>query len=137
MAKPFGRSQAFAHWLVCVSVTLLLPLVPLGIEAFAYKGHISLASLMLAAGIYTVSTGLMSRDSLLASSSLVVAVFFMGMYGVVLARGDEMTYKSYFTKETYFSDAVILLAMVCNALVKFKYHVIEVRPFDDFSVGKS
>ena len=137
MAKPFVRSQAFTHWLVCVFVTLILPLAPLGIEAFAYKGHISLTSLMLAAGIYTISTGLISRDSLLASSSLVVAVIFIGMYGVVLARGGEMTYKSYFTSETYFSDVVILLAMICNALVKFKYHVIEVRPFDDFSVGKS
>lgn len=136
MAKPFSRTQAFKHWIVCVLVTLVLPLAPLVVEAFAYHGHISLPSMMLAAGIYTISTGVISRDTVLTSLSLIAAVMYMGMYGVVVAKGTEMTYVSYFSSETYFSDAVIIFFMVCNLLLKFKYHVIEIRPFDDFILGK-
>ncbi|MCP1647253.1 hypothetical protein [Pseudomonas nitroreducens] len=136
MGKPFTRRQAVVHWLICVLVTLVMPLAPLAVEAFAFKGHISLASLMLAAGIYTITTGIMSRDTMLAAISMVVALIYMGMYGIVLARGDGMTYTSYFSGSTYFSDLIILLALVYSALVKFVYHVIELRPFDDFALRK-
>lgn len=119
--------EALKHWFASVVVTLFLPLVPLVVEK-AIAGKISISSALLAASIYSISTGLVCRNVPVLVSSVVVAFFYTSLFGIVMyqtSRSMTVDVGDFYALE------ITGVLFIANVAIKFGYHVIDRRPFAD------
>lgn len=129
VAKPaLKRSEAFWHWLASVGFNLALPMLPLVVE-FAISDKISSSNLVLAASMYSVTTGVVSRNRIVFICSLLICIFYASMFGHLLSyeQGREMP--------SYNALTVLIVLFFTNVLLKFWYHVVELRKYTDFNLG--
>lgn len=107
-------------------MNLALPLLPLVIEYALHKGQVSASNLVLAASIYSISTGVVSRSSTFLIFSIFVCIFYTAIFGYSLAT-DKF-------EESYNAIWMLGASFVISAAIKFRYHVIESQPYTDFSL---
>lgn len=76
--RHFGASLAF---------TIVLPLVPLLIEAW-YENEITAQSLTLATAIYAATIGVSSKNVVLLAITLLVSVVYAVAFGRIMGTGE-------------------------------------------------
>lgn len=128
MSKGLSRIEASQHWLLSVLLNLVMPISPLLVEK-AISGEISVSSAVLSASMYSISTGLVCRSGPVLVLSIIIAIFYIAMFGAV-------TYQVTNNVGAKVGDFNALWAIVIlfatNVVLKFWYHVIDRRPFTDF-----
>lgn len=128
MSQSLKRHEAVGHWLASVGLNLLFPMLPLFVE-FAISNNVSSSNLVLAASMYSVTTGVVSKNRLVFIVSLIICVFYAAMFGHLLSLDP--------TKEapSFYAATVLVILFLMNVAVKFWYHVVELRKYTDFSLG--
>lgn len=127
MSQSIKRHEAVVHWLVSVVLNLALPVLPLLVE-FAIAGKISSSNLVLAASMYSITTGVVSKNALVFLLSVMISLFYTAMFGHALSV-DSASFSS-----DYNAVWVLGFMFVTNTLLKFYYHVVELRAYTDFSL---
>ena len=128
MSKGISRLEASRHWLLSVLLNLVMHISPLVVEQ-AISGDVSVSSAVLSASMYSISTGLVCRSGPILIMSIIIAIFYIAMFGAV-------TYQNSNDVGTKIGDFSALWAIgilfATNVVLKFWYHVIDRRPFTDF-----
>ncbi|MBK5374650.1 hypothetical protein JFT81_08385 [Pseudomonas sp. TH43] len=124
-AKPLWGNR-FTAWFLSMAVNLGLPLLPLGVEYALHDKQVSASNLVLAASMYSISTGVVSRNSIFLIFSLFACIFYIAVFGFSLSVINF--------NDSYNAVWVIGASFLINAMIKFKYHVIESQPYNDFSL---
>ena len=124
MSSRLKGHEAVRDWLVSALLNLLLPLLPLLVEHFA-KAEVSSLSWVLAASMYSITTGVVSRYAVVLIISVMLSLFYTAMFGVLLVKE---------TAGSFNAPVVIGVLFITNVILKFWYHVIERRPFTDFAL---
>ena len=132
MADTISRRDSIVHWIASVALHLLLPLAPLLIER-VITGSFGAVSMTLSAAMYAVSTGVGSKNVAILILSLLVFFFYSAMYGAhmyasTLEHPEELGEHS--------AGTLILLMLITNTIMKFIYHVIDLKPLTDIVVGR-
>lgn len=124
MSSELKGHEAVRDWFLSVLLNLLMPLLPLVVEYCARK-EVSDLSWVLAASMYAVTMGVVSRYALFFIGCVIASLFYTAMFGVLLMKGDAGSFNAPFA---------IVALMIVNAILKFWDHVIERRPFRDFAL---
>lgn len=128
MSQSLKRHEAVGHWLASVGLNLLFPMLPLFVE-FAISKNVSSSNLVLAASMYSVTTGVVSKNRLVFIVSLIICVFYAAMFGHLLSLDPAKEAPS------FYAATVLVILFLMNVAVKFWYHVVELRKYTDFSLG--
>lgn len=128
MSKGLSRKEAAKHWLLSVLLNLVLPVSPLVVER-AISGSVSVSSAVLSASMYSISTGLVCRNGPVLVLSIIIAIFYISMFGAVTY---QTTNNVGVKVEDFNALWAIGILFVTNLLLKFWYHVIDRRPYTDF-----
>lgn len=123
MNTKLQRHEGVRDWIVSSLLNLIMPLLPLTVEHFA-RDTVSDLSWVLAASMYALSTGVVSRYAVIFIISMLCSLFYTAMFGVLLVREDVGSLNA---------PTVIAGIFVLNVSVKFWYHVVDRHPFTDFS----
>lgn len=127
MARAFKRGDAIKHWFASVLVNLVLPVLPLGVE-FALNETISHSNLVLAASMYALTTGVLSKSTLIFLISLVIGIFYSAIFGSLVKSGA--------VQDSYYGANVVLaLLFLTNLVLKFHYHYMQRKPYTDIYLG--
>lgn len=124
MSATIRTVDAVRDWIVSALLNLVLPLLPLFVEHVA-KQRVSDLSLVLAASMYAVTTGVVSRYAIVLIISIMLSLFYTAMFGILLVKSDIGNFNALI---------VIVFLFATNVILKFWYHVIERRPFTDFAL---
>jgi hypothetical protein len=125
--SEIGLTEAIKHWLLSVFLTLVLPVIPLVVE-WAISGTVSVASAVLGASMYSISTGLVCRNGPVLGCSVILAIFYTALFGAVMLQTSS---KQVVTVGDFFALRAMLGLFLANLIIKFIYHVIDRRPFAD------
>jgi hypothetical protein len=128
MTTGISRGEASKHWLLSVLLNLVLPISPLAVEK-AISGSVSVASAVLAASMYSISTGLVCRSGPVLVLSIIIAIFYIAMFGAVMYQSSNHTAVELGDFNALWAIAILFAT---NVVLKFWYHVIDRRPFTDF-----
>lgn len=105
-----------------------MPISPLLVEK-AISGEISVSSAVLSASMYSISTGLVCRSGPVLVLSIIIAIFYVAMFGPVTYQVTN----NVGAKVCDFNALwAIVILFATNVVLKFWYHVIDRRPFTDF-----
>lgn len=126
MSEPLKRHQAVGQWLVCVIINLALPVLPLAVEFFI-TDRITTVNMLLTASIYSITTGVVSKNAVVAASSIAISFFYTGMFGSAIKESVGNVNDCY-------ALWVVAIMFLTNAALKFQYHVVELRAYTDFSL---
>lgn len=132
MADTISRGESVVHWIASVGLHLLLPLTPLFIERLI-TGSFGVVSMTLSAAMYAVSTGVGSRNVAILIISLLIFFFYSAMYG---AHMYASTLEEPKQLGEFSAGILILLMLATNIVIKFIYHVIDLKPLTDIVIGK-
>lgn len=128
MSQSLKRREAVGHWLASVGLNLLFPMLPLFVE-LAISSDVSSSNLVLAASMYSVTTGVVSKNRLVFIVSLIICVFYAAMFGHILSLDKAKEAPS------FYAAFVLVILFLMNVVVKFWYHVVELRKYTDFLLG--
>ncbi|MCF5051818.1 hypothetical protein GIW50_12510 [Pseudomonas syringae] len=128
MSTGIDRLEAAQHWIMSVLLNLVLPISPLLVE-WAISGDVSVASAVLAASMYSISTGMVCRIGPILVISIIIAIFYIAMFGAVMY---QITNKTAVAVGDFNALWTIGILFVTNVALKFWYHVIDLRPFTEF-----
>ncbi|MFL5330328.1 MAG: hypothetical protein ACJ8C4_15615 [Gemmataceae bacterium] len=154
---PFsGFSQPMQNYLFYVGLCMILPLLPLGIELIFMK-KLSEQSMVLAAAMYTIGLGVVSRSILIFGTALLLCIIFSCFFGGVMKEEHEKNTIQKIAIERQQSgdktpvpgidrlgeDAVpwsrilaglaIALVAVLHGIERYNRHVIDLEPVLEFS----
>lgn len=130
---PINTKDAIIHWIAGTALHLLLPLAPLFIE-YTITNDIGVLSLTLSAAMYSVSTGLGSKNIAVFIISLLIFFFYSAIYGAHM-MGSLSTNQKYKLDDEYALYTIIAL-LITNIVLKFIYHVINKNPLTDISISR-
>lgn len=120
------------HWLVSVLLNLIIPLIPLVIE-YSLTQKLSDSTAVLAASMYSVSTGVVSRLGVIVVTSLGISIFYAAIYGALVFISIKPELKGV-DLGSFNAMLVLVLLLITNIVLKFWQHVIDLRPYSDFSL---
>jgi hypothetical protein len=124
MAKRIiGLPKEWQEYLVCILLHMVLPLLPLGLEALktqAVKGE----SLTLAASMYAISIGISSQSKLSFALAIFVSLGFTGVYGIQV--GDKES------SSVIYAALAIFMIFIVHACERYNRHVVDRAPFWEF-----
>ncbi|MDG9926158.1 MULTISPECIES: hypothetical protein [unclassified Pseudomonas] len=129
VAKKSGwlaRADGVGNWLVSVAFNLCLPLAPLIVE-YAITGGVSDSNMVLAASIYSVTTGVASRSTVIFSLSILMCFFYTAMFGFLIdgQKDDVGNFNALWA---------LCFLLLSNIVLKFKLHVVDLKPYTDFTL---
>lgn len=78
-----GLPKGWQYFIVYVGVFMVLPLVPVGLE-WIFVGSVSEQSVTLAAAMFPISIGAVSRSIGLFGVALVITISFSAVFGAVM-----------------------------------------------------
>ena len=132
MAKRIpGINQEWSNYLTCILLHMLLPLLPLLFEAWALGGSPSESTLAITAAIYAMSIGLSSENKAMFGLCIMVGVIFSAVYGQVSVSKNP-------TPDVgIYAALAILFVFVIHAAERYNRHVVDCRPFLDFTVARA
>lgn len=128
MDKGLSRFEASNHWLLSVLLNLVMPISPLVVE-LAISKEISVSSAVLSASMYSISTGLVCRSAPVLILSLIIAIFYIAVFGAVTYQNANQIDSRL---GSFYALWVIGFLFLTNVVLKFWYHVIDRRPYTDF-----
>lgn len=120
-----GIAAHWEHYLLCILLHLILPLLPLGIEWW-YTGSVSERSLTLGAALYSICIGASSRRAIFFVLTFVAGLVFAIAFGMAAASGPGLPGIRW--AALYCVSGVFLL----HALERFIRHVVDRTPFLEF-----
>ncbi|MEP4078601.1 hypothetical protein [Haloferula sp.] len=113
--KPIADVPSeWRHFSASLAFTIVLPLVPLLIEAW-YENRITAQSLTLATAIYAATIGVSSKNAVLLAITLVVSVVFAIAFGRIMGTGQVPDGCS---AAALLSLAAITVVHVCERYIK-------------------
>jgi heme A synthase len=132
MADIISRRESVTHWIASVGLHLLLPLAPLFIERLITSSF-GVISMTLSAAMYAISTGVGSKNVAILIISLLIFFFYSAMYG---AHMYASTLEEPKVLGEFSAGIVIICMLVTNMIIKFIYHIIDLKPLTDIVIGK-
>jgi hypothetical protein len=146
--------KPWQYFVVYIMVFMVLPLVPLGLEKIIV-GSVSEQSVTLAAAMYPISIGAVSRSIGLFGIALVITIVFAAVFGAVMQdeRGRIKTRETVLARQEKsdntpvegvkelkhdaipFSRTGAFIAIgcvfLCHLLERYNYHVVDGKsPFE-------
>jgi hypothetical protein len=107
---------------------MLLPLLPLLIEALERKDHFpSDPTLTITAAIYAVTIGLTSKNKASFGLCLIIGLAFSAVFGIVLASNSQIIGVG------QASLVAIGTVFIIHALERYNRHVADCTPFLEFT----
>ena len=115
-------------WLAFVTLQLLLPLAPLGVERLATHRITAFSSTIVAA-TYGVTISINSRTPFLITAGIVISMAFCFQYGELLHGGVG------FEDPGWSAMCAIWFICIYHALERFIIHVKNKEPWEFFGNG--
>jgi hypothetical protein len=128
-AKAFrfpGIPDSIREYLLCILFHMLLPFLPLVIEAVLLS-HVERKTLLLFFSVYPLSIGISSQSRLLFGITVAISVVYSTFFGVVSAA---MSISNGAYTAGYLSVAVVMLT---HSQERYNRHVADGKPFLEFA----
>ena len=127
MAEPIkGLSDEATEFCTCLILHMLLPLLPLVIEAWKTNGDPTDVTLAITTSMYSISIGLSSRNKGIFSLCFFISILFSMAFGLLI--GGVMVLVFIQT----FSISTISSIFILHACERYNRHVVEIVPFWQF-----
>ncbi|MCI3911534.1 hypothetical protein MQC82_18465 [Pseudomonas viridiflava] len=114
----------------CVLLHMLLPLLPLLIEAWM-KGSPTESTAAITASMYSIAIGLSSRNKAMLGFCITISIIFSVVFGVVSA-----SQASQLNDVKFYSGLSIFFVFLIHIFERYNRHVVDCIPFWDFSKGE-
>lgn len=126
--KKIGFAENTQALLSCLLVHMLVPLIPMILEAWWREGGLTNTTATLTAAMYSISIGISSRSQGIFSLSLVIGLIFSVLFGLI---SSNPTIKiPYILEGSLFALMLVIGVHFCE---RFNKHYIEHEPFWLFS----
>lgn len=125
-----GVSEEATEFITCLILHMLVPLLPLILEAWKTKGSPTEATLAITASMYSISIGLSSRNKAIFSLCLFISFLFSMAFGFVIGGTTESL-----PLVKFGAIATIVLVFGIHACERYNKHVVECMPFWNFNNG--
>lgn len=119
--------EHWQHYLLCILLHMLLPLLPIAIEFWRTK-TVGEKSLTLAASMYAIAIGISSANILLFGFCIFTSITFAIAYGIVSTQNIPLPHCE------AFAIWGIIAVFVLHALERYNTHVADKVPFLSFTV---
>ncbi|MEC6822642.1 hypothetical protein VXS02_04250 [Photobacterium piscicola] len=125
-----GISEETTEFVTCVILHMLVPLLPLILEAWKTKGEPTEVTLAITASMYAISIGLSSRNKATFSLCIFISILFSMAFGFIISSPQETL-----PLVKIGSLITILLVFVIHACERYNKHIVECVPFWNFNNG--
>ncbi|PST96841.1 hypothetical protein, partial [Photobacterium iliopiscarium] len=109
-----GLSEETTEFITCLILHMLVPLLPLFIEALKMKGWPTEATLAITASMYSMAIGLSSRNKAIFSLCLFVGILFAMAFGLSIGSVTASD-----------SDSLVRIGSAVTILFVFGIHSCE------------
>jgi hypothetical protein len=147
---PRSESRPFHRFIQCILLTLILPLLPLGLE-FGLTGTVTSESITLVASMYAITIGVSSKYKTLLAFAIIVSTLFTAAYGslakershfkvhaqtqqaspVKLDPEPDSADDDFGNRMRRYSIFAIVVVFLVHAGERYVRHVVEREPFWD------
>ena len=127
-----GISAEMSEFFTCLILHMLVPLLPLLLEAWKMQGWPTEATLSITASMYSISIGLSSRNKAIFSLCLFISFLFSMAFGFVLSSPHDSL-----PAVKFGAFLTIILVFGIHACERYNKHVVECNPFWNFSNGSA
>ncbi|ELJ8717833.1 hypothetical protein RUK98_003548 [Vibrio cholerae] len=127
-----GVSEEITEFLTCIILHMLVPLLPLILEAWKTQGNPTEATLAITASMYSISIGLSSRNKAIFSLCFFISILFSMAFGFILSNTTDSL-----PLVKFGSMATILLVFGIHACERYNKHVVECIPYWNFNSGSA
>lgn len=114
----------------CILLHMLLPLLPLLIEAWI-KGSPSESTMAITASMYSIAIGFSSRNKAMLGLCILISIMFSVVFGVVSAGPSASV-----ADVGFYSGISIVSVFMLHLFERYNRHVVECVPFWSFGEGK-
>lgn len=116
----------WSEFLMCLMLHMLLPLLPLLLEAIIRKGMPSAPTISLTTALYSMSIGLSSKSKALFGLSILLGIIFSAVFGMVTGQRQIANGTS------VYSAISIFFVFIMHFCERYNRHVIDCYPFLEF-----
>lgn len=128
MAKRIpALPDEWGDYLTCILLHMLLPLLPLLIEAWL-KGTPSESTAAITASMYSIAIGLSSRNKAMLGLCIVISIIFSVVFGV-----SSASQASQLSDVKFWSGVSIFSVFLIHCFERYNRHVVDCIPFWEFS----
>jgi len=138
----FGIPLHWEHFITCILLHLLIPLIPLILELI-FTSSLSTKSLTLIAAVYSITIGKSTSSSAQFAISIIISLIFSACYGITVASqkalemintGAENNNQpiNYMTEIQYLdviSGLAILMIFILHIMERYNKHIVDRIPF--------
>jgi hypothetical protein len=117
--------RRWQNYVLAVFLSMLLPLLPLGVELWL-TGDISSSAMTLAVSMHAISLGVASRDMCLFGWAVIVSIFFAVAYGMVTVQNTLLPYTN------TVASVAMLVVFIWHAIDRYNQHVVGCKSFLPF-----
>ena len=121
-------NEEWSQYVTCVLMHMILPLLPLGLEAI--KGDVKPGTYAITAAMYAIGIGLSSKNVAVFAMCIVIGVIFSFVFGHSSgsnADGEIIT---------VFSVLSMLVVFIIHGIERYNRHVVDCIPFFEFIQGE-
>lgn len=130
-----GLNEETTEFITCLILHMLVPLLPLLIEALKMKGWPTESTLAITASMYSISIGLSSRNKAAFSLCLFVGILFAMAFGLSIGSDSD---SDSLALVRVGSAITILFVFGIHSCERYNRHVVECVPFWNFEkVGEN
>ncbi len=130
MAKRIpGLPDEWADFFTCMLLHMLLPLLPLLIEAWL-KGSPTETTVAITASMYSIAIGLSSRNIAMLGFCIVISIIFSVVFGISSVSGATAT--PLLNDVKLYSGISIFFVFLIHCLERYNKHVVDCVPFWEF-----
>ena len=135
--KRFRLPEVSDNWqeyFLSILFQIITPLIPLAIE-FWLTSDISEQSLTITAAIYTITTGVSSKQKWQFGLAIISSLIFSMVFGVVTAIEEfeiVLTQTNALSNSGFFATLGILAISILHVLERFNRHVVNTEKYWDF-----
>lgn len=119
-------SKPWQNFVVCLSLHIALPLLPLALELW-FSGHVQSRSAVLTAALYAMAIGLSSRHVAMFGVCILTSFFFSAAFGFLSINTELEAAKT-------FAYAAIVFVASLHMIERFHRHVRDRDAFFEFSI---
>jgi len=116
----------WGDFFTCILLHMLLPLLPLLIEAWL-KGVPTESTAAITASMYSIAIGLSSRNKAMLGLCILISIIFSVVFGVVSASATPQL-----NDVRFFSGVSIFSVFLIHVFERYNRHVVDCIPFWDF-----
>ena len=120
----------WGDFITCILLHMLLPLLPLFIEAWLNKGKVTDTTYAITCSMYAIAIGLSSKSYPMLGLCFLISIVFSVVFGIVSVSGSQLSFVG------NASIICIFAVFLIHVMERYNRHVVDCVPFWDFE-GKS